>query len=185
MTNRLSTYIFIIIVLSTTVLTTAAQDLDHEVNLLKAVFIFNFAKFTLWPKSHTPGPNHKIRLCSVGNDSLADNLDILEGKYLRGKPIEIYHYKSESTAISKCHVLYFARSSKSEIESILKSLASAPVLTVSELPDFVKSGGIIELRREEEKIRFTINHSAAKGVDLKLSARLLDLATVVKEEVKP
>jgi hypothetical protein len=54
-----------------------------------------------------------------------------------------------------------------------------PILTVGETSDFLSDGGMIRFHLEEDKIRFDINLAAAESARLKISSRLLLLATSV------
>ena len=54
-----------------------------------------------------------------------------------------------------------------------------PVLTVGEADNFLPEGGIIRLHLVQDKIRFDINIGAADSSHLKISSRLLLLATSV------
>ena len=54
-----------------------------------------------------------------------------------------------------------------------------PVLTIGEEADFIQLGGIIRFYNEENHIRFEINQTAALKSNLKLSVKLLEVATAV------
>jgi hypothetical protein len=53
------------------------------------------------------------------------------------------------------------------------------VLTVGDMDDFVEFGGVINLTKSADKIRFQINLAAAKKAQLKLDLKLLKLASSV------
>jgi hypothetical protein len=53
------------------------------------------------------------------------------------------------------------------------------VLTVADIPDFSRAGGIITLNVVEDRTRFDVNRLAADQAGLKLSAKLLRLADTV------
>jgi len=63
--------------------------------------------------------------------------------------------------------------------TILGSLRGQPVLTVGESENFLSDGGMIQLHLEEDKVRFDINAGLADSSHLKISSRLLLLATTV------
>ena len=54
-----------------------------------------------------------------------------------------------------------------------------PILTVSEIPRFASTGGMIELFREQDRIRFIINVKMARAAGLEISPNLLRLAVVL------
>ena len=56
-----------------------------------------------------------------------------------------------------------------------------PVLTIGEMPDFARRGGIINFIMEDNKVRFEVNVDAAKQADMNISSRLLALAKIVPQ----
>ena len=182
MTTRLLIYATLLMFAPAAVSITAAQDSEQDVSLLKAVFIYNFAKFTRWPENTSNDMQNSLTLCSIGDDSLVSELDRLGGRTIRGRPVRIDRQNAETIDPEKCHVLYVANSMRDNTQDVLEHLTDKPILTVSELPSFTQSGGMVELKRDKDKIRFIINLHVARKAGLKLSARLLNLATVVGDE---
>ena len=63
----------------------------------------------------------------------------------------------------------------------LLALVAAPgLLTVGDTAEFTAQGGVIGLRREGERIRLSVSLPAAEKANLRISSRLLSLATIVK-----
>ena len=54
-------------------------------------------------------------------------------------------------------------------------------LTVGEAAGFGARGGIINLTRQQNKLRFEVNLDAAARTHLKISSKLLSLATIVRD----
>jgi len=54
------------------------------------------------------------------------------------------------------------------------------VLTVSDMPGFVQSGGIIGFETVNNKIKLQVNLSTAKTANLNISSKLLSVAEIVK-----
>ncbi len=55
------------------------------------------------------------------------------------------------------------------------------MLTVAEMPDFARAGGIINLKTtKEDRLRFEIDTGTARRAGLKLSSKLLSLAEITK-----
>ena len=54
------------------------------------------------------------------------------------------------------------------------------VLTVGDTADFASEGGIIGLRLDGERIRLSVNLTAAERAKVRISSRLLSLATIIK-----
>lgn len=145
--------------------------------LIKAAFIYNFAKFTSWPENIWQNSHAPLNLCTAGNDALVAELGQLEGKTIKQHPVSIRSL-GKTMAVENCQLLYIATSEKKRYTTILKTIQKKPVLTVSELPDFENSGGIIRLYRDK-KLHFIINLGAARKAGLEISSRLLEVAKVV------
>jgi hypothetical protein len=62
----------------------------------------------------------------------------------------------------------------------IQAVRGLPILTVGDMPGFAKSGGIINLVLEDNRMRFEVNVKAAKDADLNISSRLLALARIVQ-----
>jgi len=55
------------------------------------------------------------------------------------------------------------------------------VLTVSEIENFAHRGGVIQLKKENNRIVFEINIEAARRAGLAMNSQLLKLAKIVKK----
>jgi len=54
-------------------------------------------------------------------------------------------------------------------------------MTVGEVEDFARDGGVINFVLRENKVRFEINVSAAERAGLKISSKLLKLADIIRD----
>ncbi len=152
-----------------------AENGTEELRLLKAAFVFNFAKFTRWPEQAWGNTADPLKLCITGDDHLIDALKQLRGKTIQKRKVSILPLE-DAQASGMCHMLYVARSEWERVPSLVDSMRDKPVLTISEIPNFARSGGIIELTERQDRIRFIINQDGAQRTGLKLSSRLLSLA---------
>ena len=75
----------------------------------------------------------------------------------------------------KCHVLFIGETEE-PLSDILSGLKGKPVLTVSDLPDFVKKGGMIGFVLFEEKTKFSVNQASLRMSGLSISADVLEIA---------
>ncbi|MES9946850.1 MAG: YfiR family protein [Candidatus Thiodiazotropha sp.] len=180
MTTRQLTHITLILLCCLSFATFAKQQ-QSEVNLLKAVFIYNFVKFSRWPEEAWNEQDTAIKICSIGDDEMTETLVGLHGRTLRDRLVVIERRHNRSK-LSSCHVLYLAKSLQDKALEICKSLHDIPVLTISEISDFSKSGGMIELYRIEGRIKFKINLQITRQAGLDLSSRLLKLAIIVDRQ---
>ena len=84
--------------------------------------------------------------------------------------------------LGSCHILFISRSAKGSLPEVLAAVGRRSVLTVSDMEAFARAGGIIGFVLQAGKIRFEINHEAARRANLTVSSRLLQLASIVASE---
>jgi hypothetical protein len=159
-----------------------ADDSSDDEDLLKAAFIYNFALFTHWPDNAPDAKSASLSLCIAGEDELVDALVRLRGKTVKGHPLAIQTLKDAPGAARSCQLLYVASTQKKNLANLMKQVRGQPTLTISELSQFASAGGIIELYRENGRIRFIINLGVAHKAGLEISPNLLKLATVLGAE---
>jgi len=151
--------------------------------LIKAAFIYNFARFTEWPAEAFQNPASPLRLCLLGKDPFGRALDTIAKKKIRSRAIEVRHllFVEEARA---CHVLFISKSAEGRLAEVLSLLRDAPILTVGDMPDTARAGGIIGLEIVQKKVRFRVNLDNVQSAGLRMSSRLLDLAMIVRNEPK-
>ena len=146
--------------------------------LIKAVFLYNFAKFTTWPAESFPDPQAPLYLCILGEDAFGAAMESIEGKSIKGRPLAVIRIAQVSDAV-RCHILFISTSEEERLRAILDDLRERPILTISDMPNFAQAGGTINLKTVEDRIRFDINVDAANAADLRLSSKLLRLGNIV------
>jgi hypothetical protein len=159
-----------------------AQDLglDSSEYLIKAGFVYNFAKLVEWPPALAQ-KDQPIVIGILGSDQFADVLDgVIAGKTLDGRHFLIKRLRNQEFRDCHCHMLFVAKAENARLDEIISFEKSASVLTISETSDFAKRGGIIALILEDNKVHFQVNVDAAKHAGLTISSRLLALATIVQ-----
>jgi hypothetical protein len=157
-------------------LTSPVQAEEANEYVVKAAFIYNFAKFTTWPAESFSDPAAPIDLCVIGKHEFGTAFDSVQGKSVGGRTVNV-KYLNTLKAQDKCHVVFIARSEQSRVPRIVKANQTIQALTVSDVDGFVEEGGMIRLVREpDDRISFEINPKTAEEAGLKLSSRLLNLA---------
>ena len=80
-----------------------------------------------------------------------------------------------------CPILFISSSEEKHLPEILPKLKGRNILTVGEKEGFARKGVIINFHMEKKNVRFEVNMDAAERSSLKVSSRLLRLATVIRE----
>ena len=153
----------------------ASASREHRI---KAAFLYNFAKFTVWPATAFADDKAPLRLCVLGDDPFDGALAALEGRTVKNRPI-VASRPASGDPLGQCHLLFISASEHGRLGTILESLRGMPVLVVGDTPHFASSGGTIRLEIVGNKVRFEINVGAAHHAKLKLDSRLLRLGRIV------
>ena len=146
---------------------------------LKAAFLLNFAKFITWPVSPKEDSGLPVVIVILGSDPFGSALDdLVADQRVRGRRLKIRR-SSDVDTIPPCQILFICASEKKRMKDILGQVDPMGVLTVSEVEGFASMGGMINFTVENQRIRFEINQSAAERASLKVSSKLLRLASPV------
>lgn len=156
-----------------------AQPANLNEYQVKALFIFNFVQFVEWPASAFADATTPIRIGILGEDPFGGALEpLVRGEKVRQRTL-VVERASRIEDLQDCHLVFAARSERLKVREIINAFQGKPVLTIGDMPNFARRGGIINFYLEEQKVRFEINRAAAQQSGLKLSSQLLGLARIV------
>ena len=148
--------------------------------VVKAGFLYNFAKYVEWPAEAFENADAPISIGIVGTDPFGEELDkALRNKTVKGRPFTITRFR-EGNDPKGCHILFIPKTEKARTLDLLKQAESRPTLTVGEDEGFAGSGGMISILIEKEKPRLEVNPEAAERAKLGINSKLLKLATIVR-----
>ena len=156
----------------------AAASREDDV---KAVFLYNFAKYIEWPKTAFTAATDPFHICVVGDDAFSRTVArTIEGEVVDGRAFVAVAPATDEAARS-CHLLFIGRLEAPRIDRLLAATAEAPVLTVGDSAALLGRGGVIALVVEDNRVRFDVNVAAARGHGLTISSKLLRVARKVVE----
>jgi YfiR/HmsC-like len=185
--RRVRAAIAILPILLASAMVNAQNTSGSSEYLIKAGFIYNFANLVQWPSSSFAQSDSPIVIVILGEDHFGPTIDhALDGKKVNARSFVIKRARSVSELQrvlgpqKECQILYVSSSEMPHLNEAIQMLKGVPVLTIGETPGFAKSGGIINLILEDNKVRFEVNVAAAKEADLNISSRLLALARIVQ-----
>jgi YfiR/HmsC-like len=117
----------------------------------------------------------------VGSDEVATALTgIARAKNIGGHALTVVR-PTDGATWGDCQMLFVADGQTSRSGTGLAGIRQLPVLTASDAKGFSRSGGIVEFYVEAGRMRFFINLDAVERSGLRLSSRLLGLATVIRD----
>ncbi|MFI0416323.1 MAG: YfiR family protein [Candidatus Thiodiazotropha sp.] len=157
---------------------TNSEQVDED--RLKALFLYNFANYISWPDSTSQGKISSINYCLLGSSQLNDRMkEITKDETINGKELRVVETVDEQQ-LSDCNILFIHQPAAGYPAELIQQLASQSVLTVSDHPDFIPVGGTIVLLKKARKIKLVVNLDALDQGQLKVSSKLLRLATRVR-----
>jgi hypothetical protein len=160
-----------------------AQSADESAEyLIKAGFIYNFAKFVEWPAGAYTLPGSPIVIAVVGNDEFGATLErVTNNKKVESRGFVIRRLKDiKDLQVKDYSIVFIAESKKSQYDAVIQALKGSSVLTIAEAPGFAQRGGMINFTLENNNVRFEVNVEAAKQAGLNISSRLLSLSKIVQ-----
>ncbi|HZD53036.1 MAG TPA: YfiR family protein [Woeseiaceae bacterium] len=156
----------------------AAQSAVYSAQRVKAAFLYHFCTYVTWPESATSDDVFTIAV--LGADAVAEELEeFLPGHTIQGRPMEVRRLRS-ITDLKGDEVLYIGRRQNRRLRRYVHAVAWLPVLVVTDVPDGLREGAIINFRIVQNRVRFEISLRAAQRAGLALSSRLLSAAMSVE-----
>jgi hypothetical protein len=146
---------------------------------IKAVFLFNFAEFVEWPADAFADTKSPLVIGILGEDPFGQAMDeAVRGERVNNRPLVVRRY-GRVEDVTTCHILFISHSERGRTNRILGELRGRSILTVSDMDQFTRQGGIIRFVTENSRVRFRINVEAARKANLTISSKLLRPAEIV------
>jgi len=156
---------------------TCAEERPTE-DGVKAAYLYNFGKFMRHPEADA-GKND---ICILGRNTIAKVLEDSKSSD-KGDAHPIRNYDKAADA-RNCEIVYMGASESEHIEKDLAALQGSNVLTVSDVPQFLEKGGMIQLLLQNNRIRFAVNLDAVGRTNIQLSSELLKVAVYVNSSAR-
>jgi hypothetical protein len=156
-----------------------AQQSNPTEYEVKAAYLYNFGKFVEWPAKARTADGF-FNICVLGQDPFGTTFDTtIAGESINGTKVMIKRAAKPQDALS-CRILFISSSEESRLKEIVAILDKASVLTVSDIPQFTRRGGMIQFVVAANKVRFEVNLTIAERAGLILSSQLLKVAISVR-----
>jgi hypothetical protein len=160
----------------------ASNHTEYEV---KAAYLFNFGRFVEWPEDAPPVRASDFAICVLGQDPFGPALDsTITGEKIDGKSV-VARRVSKAEEAAECRVLFISPSESGQVKAILSTLGKSSILTVSDQPQFIQRGGMVQFVLADGRVRFEINVGAARHAGLSVSSDLLKVAANVRQGPRP
>lgn len=146
---------------------------------VKAAYLVNFARYITWSESDEPAPGDPLSICVLGEDPFGTVLDSLtRGRQIDGHPLAARRVRTVAEA-GDCQLVFLSHSEWTRRPELLNELSRPGVVTIGESEAFGRAGGVISFVISNETVRFTVNLAARDRAGVRISSRVLSLATMV------
>ena len=148
------------------------NDVPQEY-LVKAKYLLNIPLFTEMPSQTKIGTSYTI--CLIGDTPLESVLELSKGKLIKNRPLKVRNVMNLDQADS-CQMLFIASSERYRLQTLLPEAHRRGILTISDMRDFARLGGMISLLVVDNRVIFDLNLSTANKASISFSSHLLKLA---------
>jgi hypothetical protein len=156
-----------------------ASAQDNLETAVKTTYLYKFAPFVEWPAGDAAAP---FAICVIGADPFGPLLDkVTAGQSVAGRPIVVRRLAAAAHD-APCQIAFLGGSKSQDVKEALRILHGAPVLTVT---DRAATPGIMDFVLVGGRVRFQVDDQAAAENGIKISSKLLSLATAVKPRTAP
>lgn len=156
---------------------------------VEGAFLVNFIRYADWPAQRFAEPAAPYVVSVVGEPEATDAIAAVAtaAGSIRGRRIVVRRVRfdarldpaSRRVAIRRLresHVVFVAGGDIERARLVLRAVAGAPVLTVSDVPGFAAAGGMLGLVRSGRNLAIEANPAAIRDSEVQVSAKVLKLA---------
>lgn len=144
---------------------------------LKSGFVYNAGIFVEWPPD--AGSPSELVIGFIAGHDVGQPLAALTGKKINGRTISVKPFDPDDNP-RDYQILFLGRVDSQLMAAVQERVGDAPVLTIGDSDSFTSLGGVVRLYMEDGRLRFEINMTRAERARLRVSARMLGLAKIVR-----
>lgn len=148
---------------------------------VKAAYLHKFAGFVEWPADRFRSPTSPYVVAVAGDEQVLEELRrIARGRLVQGRPVSVVP-AAPGDVPHDANVLFIGRGAMRDAAALLADVRSDHVLVVTETPSGLAAGATLNFVEQDGRVRFEASLASARAADLRLSSRLLGVATRVVE----
>lgn len=154
-------------------------ELSREARI-QTVLVMRLMKFVEWPGDKAAA-SEPMNICTWGDSATATALQSLQGQSVREREIRVRKLTPGVALDTRgCQVLFVADSVREVTPALLYGSGNPALLTISDMPEFNRRGGMVSLIRQDNRVSFDIHLRYARDNGLQIGAPLLQLARSVE-----
>lgn len=155
----------------------AAAASAYSETEIKAAFLYNFGSYVQWPTD--ADADEPITFAVLNAPAIEQALErLVDGRTLQNRPVRVRRVRSVNE-LDGDDVLFIGSTENWRLRQLLAAIAG-PTLVVTDAPDGLTAGSMINFQLIDERVRFEVALPAAEAAGLTLSSRLLSAALRVE-----
>lgn len=166
-------FITALLIILPTALSSGQGENEPLEYLVKAKYLLNIPLYVEMPSQARNDAPYTI--CLIGDTPLESILISSSGKKAKNRLIIIKAIEEFDNGNS-CQMLFVASSERYRLQTLLSAAQHKRILTVSDMKEFTRQGGMIGLITVENRVTFDLNLAAASKSSIFFSSHLLKLA---------
>jgi hypothetical protein len=145
---------------------------------VKAAFLFNVAKYVKWPPQAFPDGSAPLVIGVLGKDPFGPVLDrVVQNRQIERRTVILRRGTSPGD-FRGAHLVFIAESERDRAAAVCAALEQMNILTVADSPA-IQRWAAVTFRLEAGRLAFVVNLPAADRASVKISSKLLHLASDV------
>lgn len=147
---------------------------------IKAAYLYRFAEYVRWPAGMFGSSAASLTIAVVGDARLANELEVVTSdRTVDGRPVSVRELTA-GEELEDVHILFVSAEIMDELPRMREAARSQAILLVTESPDALKLGSVINFKTVDRRVRFEVSLDAAEQCNVKLSSQLLAVAERVE-----
>jgi hypothetical protein len=147
--------------------------------IVQASYIYNIAKLVEWKEpALKTGP---FIISVLGSSNLYQELVKKYSTKSIGKQAIEVRKLARTAEVDKCHILFVGQSELSLLPAILKGIEKQSTLLITEYPDALEDGSIVNFVRVNNTVKYEISVVNARKHKLEVGSTLVQLAFKAEE----
>ena len=178
-------YLVALIVCGSISATQAENVANAAETQIKAAMLFKFLDYTEWPATAFAEPQSPYRIWLLDASDVGKELRaIARDRNIKGRAISVFKTRFIER-IDNPHIVFVGRDAEHHLPHLARLAEQQAFLIGTENSQGLVPGSTINLRLLEDRVGFDVSLSGAHRNNLKLSARLLSVASTVEQETLP
>lgn len=142
--------------------------------------LYKFLTYIEWPENKFANDHTPYRIAVLGDSEVEEELRRITAKRkVNGREVQVYRI-ARVTKVGDPHLLFVGLRSEKYLPRLAQKARARSFLIVTENGQELKEGSTINLRLIDGRIGFDVSLANAQQTNLRLSARLLSVASTVE-----